>query len=124
MNRSGELWKEINEGESVGEIDFVQQTISGQFTIRAQRASTIYELPSKDVRRHLSLNSLLEAKFWKCLCQFMALHIRFHLEHSCFGNWCSQERQLSQDRSPSPFCKSLTNYDTDERQLPKQLNLF
>ena len=99
--RIGYAWREIHEGESVGEANFVQEIVSGELSGKALSTATVYELQPKIVNRFLALNSLLETKFWKILCQHMAIQIKLHLESQCPGVWCTLAQKIQTHHNQS-----------------------
>ena len=122
MIRNGVPWREIREGETFGEVDFIQHTVSGDCVARAQRTSTVFELPSIAILRYFAKDILIETKFLLCLCQYMALQIRSNLEDQYPGRWCAANTRLN----PLHHQELHGEHHGDsshEWPLPNQLNL-
>jgi hypothetical protein len=117
LSRDCQAWREINEGGSVGEVDFVQGTVTGQLTAKAKRSTSVYELRPKDVHRFLALNCLLKVRFWKCFCQFMELQIILHQEYHYPGSWCIL-------KGPGIFSSEFSCTNRTEFQPLKQTNIL
>jgi len=87
LRRGAIIHREVHEGFCLNEEDFVQHTVSGQWTVEACDRAIVLELPVSAVNEQISSQPTLEAVLYTSLCRMMALGIQQALQNCFPGTW-------------------------------------